>query len=93
MQVPYNLDAAIFTFCFSTAAIQTLWSHQLLLHGCEPCRASFANCFKSVLMSLLLASEEFLSDFLPLGISLRLVPALFICPAWETLLVAIIPPV
>ena len=35
-------------------------------------------CFKSLLISLLLASGDFLSEFLLLGISLRLVAALYL---------------
>jgi len=34
-----------------------------LLHAHEPSLASFALCFKSPLMSLLLASGEFASEF------------------------------
>lgn len=41
---------------------QELWSI-FLLHAHEPSLASLALCFKSLLMSLLLASEEFSSDF------------------------------
>jgi hypothetical protein len=69
-----------------------LWS-RLLLRDHEPSRASFALCFKSLLMSLLPASGAFLLDFLsPRRISLRLVPTLLICPSWETLLIVMLPP-
>jgi hypothetical protein len=56
---------AVFPFAFHIAVQQPfrpLWS-LLLLHDHEPSRASFALCFKSLLMSLLPASGEFLLDF------------------------------
>jgi len=43
-------------------------------------------------MTLRPTSEEFYRSSLLLGISLRLVPTLLTCPAWETLLVAMLPP-
>jgi len=43
-------------------------------------------------MTLRPASEEFYRRSLLLGISLRLIPTLLTCPAWETLLVAMLPP-
>jgi len=43
-------------------------------------------------MTLLLASEEFYQSSLLLGISLHLVPTLLTYLAWETLLVAMLPP-
>jgi hypothetical protein len=52
-------------FAFHIAVQQPfrpLWS-RLLLHDHEPFRASFALCFKSLLMSLLPASGEFLLGF------------------------------
>jgi hypothetical protein len=64
-----------------------LWSRPLL-HDHEPSRASVALCFKSLLMSLLPASGSFYWISHLLDISLRLVPTLLTCPAWETLLVA-----
>jgi hypothetical protein len=54
----------VFPFAFHIAVQQPfrpLWS-RLLLHDHEPSRASFAVCFKSLLMSLLPASREFLLD-------------------------------
>ena len=42
-------------------------------------------------MTLRPTSEAFYRTSL-LGISVRLVPALLTCPAWETLLVAMLPP-
>jgi hypothetical protein len=69
-----------------------LWSC-LLLYDLEPSQASFALCFKSLLMMLCPASEEFYQSYLLLGISLHLAPNLLTCPAWETLLVAMLPPV
>jgi hypothetical protein len=81
-------------FAFHIAVQQpfkSLWSH-LMLYKHEPPQASFALCFKSLLMMLLLSSEVFYQSYLLLGISLRLVPALLTCPAWVTLLVAMLPP-
>ena len=68
-----------------------LWS-RLLLYDLEPSQALFALRFKSLLMTLLSASGEFYRSSLLLRISLRQVPTLLTCPAWETLLVAILPP-
>jgi hypothetical protein len=47
-----------------------------LLYDLEPSQASFALCFKLLLMKLRLASEEFYRRSLLLGFSLRLVLAL-----------------
>jgi hypothetical protein len=58
-------NVVVFPFAFHISVQQPfrlLWS-RLLLHDHEPSRASFALCFKSLLMSLLPASEEFLLDF------------------------------
>jgi hypothetical protein len=55
----------VFPFAFHMAVQQPfrpLWS-LLLLYDHEPSRASFGLCFKSLLMSLLLVSEEILLDF------------------------------
>jgi len=84
-------NVVVFPFAFHIAVqqpLKPLWS-RLLLYNLEPSQASFALRFKSLLMTLLPASEEFFyrSSHL-LGISLRLVPTLLTCPAWETLLVA-----
>ena len=51
-----------------------LWP-RLLLYGHEQFRVSMARCFKSLLMSLLVASEEFLSSSLLICIYICLVPA------------------
>jgi hypothetical protein len=58
-------NVVVFPFAFHIAVQQPfkpLWS-RLLLHDHEPPRASFALCFKSLLMSLLPASGKFLLDF------------------------------
>jgi hypothetical protein len=58
-------SVVVFPFAFHIAVQQLfrpLWS-RLLLHNHEPSRASFALCFKSLLMSLLPASGELLLDF------------------------------
>jgi hypothetical protein len=58
-------NVVAFPFAFHIAVQQPfrpLWS-RLLLHNHEPSEASFALCFKSLLMSLLPASGEFLLDF------------------------------
>ena len=84
----------VFPFAFHIAVQQPfkpLWS-RLLLYGLELSQASFAVRFKSLLMMLRPASEEFYRSSLLLGISLRLVPTLVACPAWENLLVAMLPP-
>jgi hypothetical protein len=85
----------VFPFAFHIAVQQPfkpLWS-RLLLYDLESYQASFALRFKSLLMTLLPASEEFFyQSSLLLGISLRLVPTSLTCPAWETLLVAKLPP-
>jgi hypothetical protein len=55
----------VFPFAFHITVQQPfgpLWS-RLLLRDHEPSLASFALCFKSLLMSLLPASGEFLLDF------------------------------
>jgi hypothetical protein len=54
---------AVFLFAFHIAVQQPfkpLWSRVLLVYDLEPCQASFALRFKSLLMTLLPASEEFL---------------------------------
>jgi hypothetical protein len=82
----------VFPFAFHIAVQQRfkpLWS-RLLLYNLEPSQASFALRFMSLLMTLCLTSEEFYQSSLLLGLSLCLVPALFICLAWETLLVAML---
>jgi len=51
----------VFPFAFHIAVqqpLKPLWS-RLLLYDLEPSQASFALRFKSLLMTLLLASEEF----------------------------------
>ena len=58
-------NVVVFPFAFHIAVqqlFQALWS-RLLLYDLEPSQASFALRFKSLLMTLLLASEEFLSKF------------------------------
>jgi hypothetical protein len=58
-------NVVVFPFAFHIAVQQPfrpLWS-RLLLFDHEPSRASLALCFKSLLMSLLPASGEFLLDF------------------------------
>jgi hypothetical protein len=55
----------VFPFAFHIAVQQPfkpLWS-RLLLYNLEPSQASFALRFNSLLMTLLPASEEFLSKF------------------------------
>jgi hypothetical protein len=55
----------VFPFAFHIAVQQPfkpLWS-RLLLYDLEPSQSSFALRFKSLLMTLLPASEEFLSKF------------------------------
>jgi hypothetical protein len=87
-------NVVVFPFAFHIAVQQTfkpLWS-RLLLYDLEPSQASFALRFKSLLMTLLSAPEEFLSKFSSSRYLFRLVPTLLTCPAWETLLVAMIPP-
>jgi hypothetical protein len=70
---------------------KSLWS-RLLLYDLEPSQASFALRFKSLLMTLLPSSEEIYRSFLLLGISVRVVPTILTCPAWDTLLVTMLPP-
>jgi len=85
----------VFPFAFHIAVQQpfrALWS-RLLLYDIEPPQASFALRFKSLLMTLRPASEELYRTSLLLGISVRLDPTLLTCPAWEALLVAMLPPV
>jgi hypothetical protein len=63
-------NLVVFPFAFHIAVKQPfkpLWSC-LLLYELEPSRASFALCFKSLLMTLLPASV--------FGVSLRLTPTL-----------------
>jgi hypothetical protein len=58
-------NVVVFPFAFHIAVQQPfkpLWS-RLLLYDLEPSQASFALRFKSLLMTLLPASEEFLSKF------------------------------
>jgi hypothetical protein len=58
-------NVVVFPFSFHIAVQQPfrpLWS-LLLLHDHEPSWSSFALCFMSLLMSLLLASGEFLFGF------------------------------
>jgi hypothetical protein len=84
----------VFPFVFHIAVQQLfkpLWS-RLLLYNLEPSQASFALRFKSLLMMLHPASDEFYRSSLLLGMCLHLVPTLLTCLAWETLLVAMQPP-
>jgi hypothetical protein len=86
-------NVVVLPFAFHIAAQQPfkpLWS-RLLLYDLETSQASFTLRFKSLLMTLRPASEEFYRNSLLLGTSLRLVPTLLTCPAWETLLVAMLP--
>jgi len=58
-------NVIVFPFAFCIAVQHTfkpLWSH-LLLQNHESCDISFALCFKSQLISLLPASEEFVLEF------------------------------
>jgi hypothetical protein len=58
-------NVVVFPFAFHIAVQQPfkpLWS-RLLVYDLEPSQASFALLFKSLLMKLLPASEEFLSKF------------------------------
>ena len=58
-------NVVVFPFDFHIAVQQPfkpLWA-RLLLYDLETSQASFALCFKSLLMTLLPASEEFLSKF------------------------------
>jgi hypothetical protein len=58
-------NVVVFPFAFHIAVQQPfkqLWPH-LLLYDLKPSRASFALHFKLLLMTLLPASEEFLSKF------------------------------
>ena len=60
-----NNNVVVFLFTFHIAVQQPfkpLWS-RLLLYDLEPSQASFALRFKSLLMTLLPASDEFLSKF------------------------------
>ena len=87
-------DVILYPFAFHIAGqqpLKPLWS-RLMLYDLEHSQASLALRFKSFLMTLLPASEDFCRSSLLLGISLRLVPTLLTCPAWETLLVAKLPP-
>jgi hypothetical protein len=64
-------NVVVFPFAFHMAVQQPFkpnWS-RLLLYELEPSRASFALCFKSLLMTLLPASV--------FGVSLRLMPTLW----------------
>jgi hypothetical protein len=87
-------NVVVFPFVFHNAVQQPfkpLWP-RLLLYDLEPSQTSFALDFKTLLMTPRPASEEFYRSSLLLGISLRLVPTLLTCPAWETLLLAMLPP-
>ena len=84
-------NVVVFPFVFHIAVQQTfkpVWS-SLLLYDLEASQASFALRFNWLLMMLHPASEEFYRSPLLLGICL---PTVLICPAWETLLVAMLPP-
>jgi hypothetical protein len=86
-------NIAFFPLAFHITAQQhfkPLWS-RLLLNDHEPSRALLVLCFKSLLMLLVPVSEKFVSEFLPLSISLPLVSTRLICPVWETLLVGKLP--
>jgi hypothetical protein len=58
-------NVVVFPFTFHITVQQPLKPllSRLLLHDHEPSLASFALCFKSLLMSLLPVSEEFVSEF------------------------------
>jgi len=84
----------VFPFAFHIAVqqpVKPLWS-RLLLYFLEPSQASFALRFKSLLMMLRPVLKEFYRSSLLLCISLRLFPILLTCPAWATMLVAMLPP-
>jgi hypothetical protein len=88
-------NVVVFPFAFHIAVQQPfkpLWS-RLLLYDLETSQASFALRFMSLLMTLLPASEEFLSKFPSSRYLFFMVPTLLTCPAWETLLVAMLPSV
>jgi hypothetical protein len=77
-------------FAFHIAVLQLFkpFRPRMLPHDYEPSLASFSLCFKSLLMLLLLASQEFVLEF-PSPRHPSVVPASLICVAWETLLVAV----
>jgi hypothetical protein len=71
--------------------LEPLWSH-LLLCNHQPSPASFAVCFKSLLLSSLPTLEEYILESFVLCTSLLLVHTLSINLVWHTLLVALFPP-
>jgi hypothetical protein len=76
-------DVVVLSFPFHTAVLQTfkqIWS-RLLLYNLEPSQAPFALRFKSFLMTLRPASEEFYPRSLLLGICLCLLPTPLTYPA------------
>jgi len=86
-------SVVVFPFAFHIAVQQPfkpLWSH-LLLYDLESSQASVSLRFKSFLMTLRPASEEFYQSSLLLSLSLCLVRTRLTCPAWETLPVAMLP--
>jgi hypothetical protein len=86
-------NVAVFQFAFHIAVQQPfkpLWS-RLLLYDLKPSGASFSLRFRSLLMTLLPSSAVFYRSYLLLGISVRLVSTPLACPAWDTLLVAMLP--
>ena len=85
-------NVVVFPFAFHIAVQQPfkpLWS-RLLLYDLEPSQASFALRIKSLLMTLLPASEEFLSKFPSSRYLFSSGSYILTCPAWETLLVAML---
>jgi hypothetical protein len=87
-------NVVVFPFAFHVAVQQPfkpLWS-RLLLHDLEPSKASFPLRFKSLLMMLLPAPEAFLSKFPPSRYLSSSGSYPLDLPAWETLLVAMLPP-
>jgi hypothetical protein len=66
MRLPKKCNNVVaFPFVLHTAVQQpfkTLWS-RLLIYDHEPSRVSFSLGFKSLLMWLIAASKEFVSDF------------------------------
>jgi len=93
-KIALSVTVVVFPFAFHIAVQQPfkpLWA-RLLLYDLEQSQASFALRFKSILMTLRPASEEFYRSYLLLVISLRLGPTLLSCPSWGTLPVAMLLP-
>jgi hypothetical protein len=87
-------NVVVFPFAFHFAVQQPFRPllSRLLLHDHEPSLASFALCLKSLLCRCFRHQWSFYWISHLLGISLHLVPTLLICLAWETLVIAMLPP-